>query len=74
METIKDITVELSTKNLIVTYLDDRGNSTKRGFTHSSREDWEELENDEELVRYIPLVWEGISKPDAEVEYYDEEE
>lgn len=61
---IKDITVELSTSNIIITYIDDRGYSQKRGFNHSNFEDWEVLESVEETSRMVEYFWKGKVKPE----------
>lgn len=69
---IKDITIELSTKNIIVTYLDDRGYTTKKGFTSSNLGDWEELEKDAETAKVLNCFWGDLERPKDEFEDYEE--
>lgn len=69
--TIKDVTIELSTKNIIVAYLDDRGYSTKKGFTSSNLEDWEELEKDADTAKVLNCFWGSLERPKTDV--YDDE-
>lgn len=58
-----DVTIELSTKNIIVTFVYENGLSERRGFSPVIPQDWDSIEEHVELIPYKNIAWNGLNKP-----------
>lgn len=64
MKEIVDITVNMNSKAIVVTYFDNEtGITYKEGYDPTNIENWEFVENDEVLNEYKNIAWKGFSKP-----------
>lgn len=68
-----DITVNLESKAIIVSYQDtETGAVSKRGYDPTVEGDWDLVEEDSEVNEYKIIAWNGLEKP-TEQEFIEED-
>lgn len=60
---IKYITFEVSTKNIILTIVDNPLYPAKRGLNPTILADWEFIDQTPELIPWRDIAWSGMERP-----------
>lgn len=67
MKEIVDITVNMNSKAIVVTYFDsETGLNFKEGYDPQTPENWDCVEQHPELCKYKQVAWEGLERPIVE--------
>jgi|GEM_PF-1338354 len=64
MKNLLNISIELSSKNIIAEYYDDEiQQASRRGFSPENATDWDDIELNEEIIPYKDIAWADLTKP-----------
>lgn len=61
---IKYISIEMSSKNIILTILENGQYTIKRGLNPTIIADWEYIDKSPELIPYREIAWSGKIRPE----------